>query len=167
MTGESNGEPITNLTTKKRGRDRTPFQKRKFLRALRENPNVTAACRRAAISRESVYTWRKSDAEFASAWANKMEMAIDALESEAIRRAKKDSDLLLIFLLKSHRPSVYRDRYEHNIKNLPEMKRMSEGFATMLKEYVPREHLDSALRRFCQLSGLEFPIDRNHSSEDR
>ena len=109
LAGESESESATNLTPLKK-RDRTPLQRRKFLGALGENPNVTAACRRAAISRESAYAWRKTDDEFASAWTNAIEMAIDSLEGEAIRRAKKDSDLLMIFLLKMHaRPRTGRD----------------------------------------------------------
>lgn len=159
---ESQSRPTTNLTPKKR--DRTPLQKTKFLRALGKNPNVTAACRRAGISRESAYAWRKSDTEFANAWENGIEMAIDSLEAEAIRRAKKDSDLLMIFLLKSHRPAIYRERYEHQIKNLPEMKKMVDAFVTMLHQYIPKEHVDSALQRFCTLAGLDLDAAKNRAN---
>jgi hypothetical protein len=34
----------------------------------------------------------------------------DALEDEALRRAKDKSDTLLIFLLKARRPEKYKDR---------------------------------------------------------
>ena len=37
--------------------------------------------------------------------------ATDDLEAIARRRAKLTSDTLLIFLLKAHRPAVFRDNY--------------------------------------------------------
>ena len=36
--------------------------------------------------------------------------AVDILEAAAWTRAKADSDTLLIFLLKAHRPAMYRER---------------------------------------------------------
>ena len=72
-----------------------------------------------------MYSCRAGDRAFASAWDVSLEIGLDALEDEAIRRARegveepvfqgglrcgsvrKYSDLLLIFLLKSRRP--YRD----------------------------------------------------------
>jgi hypothetical protein len=86
-----------------------------FLLALREAGAVRYACEAAGVGRTTAYRHRERDATFASAWAEAIEDACDELEAEARRRAKEGSDQLLMFLLKSHRPRVYRDahRIEH------------------------------------------------------
>jgi len=89
----------------------------------------------AGIHRETHYWWLKHDPAYAVAFAQAEEKAADALEAEARRRAingvlryKFDkgrpitnpetgepyyeleySDTLLIFLLKAHKPTVYRE----------------------------------------------------------
>jgi hypothetical protein len=78
-----------------------------FLDRLMQSPNISAACRRARISRKTAYTERKTDPEFAAAWAEAKEFGIDALEDTAVERARKESDTLMIFLLKAHRPERY------------------------------------------------------------
>lgn len=57
------------------------------------------------------YHSRVRSEEFALQWEEALQDAIDVLESEARRRALGQSDTLLIFLLKSHRPEVYRENY--------------------------------------------------------
>lgn len=106
-----------------------------FIAALLKSSNVTAACRKAKISRSFAYDERNRDAEFAALWDDTLEMALDDAESEAWRRAVKGtvsnrqfdkegnlisttrqySDTLLIFMLKAHRPDKYREtiRQEH------------------------------------------------------
>ena len=51
-----------------------------------------------------------------------LEDAVDLLEEEARRRALAGSDLLLIFLLKAHRPQMYRGviNIEHHIRRAAE-----------------------------------------------
>jgi transposase-like protein len=88
----------------------TPKKRALFLGALTEGASVTAACDRAVITRRTVYDWRKADSEFAAAWDDAIEAGTDALEDEALRRAKEKSDTLLIFLLKARRPEKYKDR---------------------------------------------------------
>lgn len=105
-----------------------------FIDALRETGNVTAAARAAGIDRSTAYRYRNKDTaparEFAAAWDDALEEAIDSLEAEAWRRArdgvdhpviyegeitdtyKKYSDTLLIFLLKANRPQKYRDNID-------------------------------------------------------
>jgi len=87
-----------------------------FLAALRENGNVSEACQRAAIARSAVYDWKAADPTFAAAWDAALDEAIDSLEAAAWKRARKQSDTLLIFLLKAHRPALYREtvRNEHS-----------------------------------------------------
>lgn len=113
-----------------------------FLTALSQTGNVTSSCEKAGITRTHAYDVRQVDPEFAAAWQNALEIATDALEQEARRRAHEGlkryrftksgqpildpetgqpyfeheySDTLLIFLLKAHRPEKYRERYEHQV----------------------------------------------------
>lgn len=88
-----------------------------FLKALRATGNVSAACRAAGLEhRSTAYDARARNAKFAAEWDEAMEDAVDALEAIARQRASVGgSDTLLIFLLKAHRPEMYRDnhRIEH------------------------------------------------------
>jgi hypothetical protein len=108
-----------------------------FLLALQDTANIKAACQAAKVGRSTVYRRRDSDEIFATAMAGALDEAIDDLELEARRRAKDGvtreegvfykgqqvatksiteySDVLLMFLLKAHRPEKYRDRVE--VKN--------------------------------------------------
>jgi hypothetical protein len=104
-------------------------KRRKFLDALRQCGNVTAACRAAQLDQSNAYKVRAADPEFAAAWADALEEAADVLEAEAWRRAvrgverpvfqggeqvgavREYSDTLLIFLLKGAKPEKYRDNY--------------------------------------------------------
>lgn len=101
-----------------------------FLGALIETANVTTAAERADVGRATVYDHRKRDPDFAKAWDEAKEIGADALEDEAVRRAKEGtlkpvfqggelvghvreySDTLLIFLLKGAKPAKYRERFE-------------------------------------------------------
>lgn len=98
-----------------------------FIAQLAKCPNVSDACSVAKITRTLAYHTRKTDIGFRRLWHAVMEGAVDSLEQEAMRRAKegveepvfqggkqvgvirKYSDILLIFLLKAHRPKKYRD----------------------------------------------------------
>ena len=96
-----------------------------FLCALRRTGNVSAAARAAGICRSRCYEARRRDREFAAAWTDALEEAVDMLEMEAFRRAVEGvgedrffrgdvvgtvtrySDRLLMFLLKARRPSTF------------------------------------------------------------
>lgn len=82
----------------------------RFLDKLRKSGSVTAAARFAKVTRQSAYDMRARDAVFAAAWDSAVEEALDAIEEAVHRRAKKSSDQLAMFLLRSHRPGIYGDR---------------------------------------------------------
>ena len=84
----------------------------RFLARLAETGNILAACRAVGISRSTVYDRRDGDQAFAALMASALEDAIDDLEEEARQRARDGSDVLLMFLLKAHRPEKYRERHE-------------------------------------------------------
>ncbi len=106
-----------------------------FITALSLQGVVSYACQSAKVSRATVYEHRASHEDFAAAWDEALEVAADALELEARRRAhdgvaepvfgrvgkdedgeigtiQKYSDTLLMFLLKGARPQKYRERHE-------------------------------------------------------
>jgi hypothetical protein len=83
-----------------------------FLACLRNSANVRESCKKAKIDRPTAYRRKANDPDFARQWQDAMDDATDDLEKAARARAKKNSDTLLIFLLKCHRPEVYRDRME-------------------------------------------------------
>ncbi len=91
-----------------------------FLAVFAETGNVKAAAAAGGIARSTAYLERKNDAEFAAAWDDSQEEAIDTLEAEAFRRGvigyevpvyhggklagtiRKYSDILLLALLNAH-----------------------------------------------------------------
>jgi hypothetical protein len=85
----------------------------RFLDELELTGNVARACTAIGISRQSAYERRKRDDGFAAAWDQAIEVATDALAFEARRRALDSSDALIMFLLRAHRPGIYRDQVRH------------------------------------------------------
>lgn len=106
----------------------TQRRQRRFLQHLADTGNVSAACRLAKLERGTAYQWRSHDANFRRRWQEALDAAVDALESEARRRAiegvdqphfhqgqvtgtvKRYSDALLMFLLRTHRPDRFAER---------------------------------------------------------
>ena len=83
-----------------------------FLQALRKAPNVTHACRVARVSRFTAYKFREADAAFAAKWEEALSASVDRCEEKAFDMAWKGDSQLLQFILKAHRPSIYRERIE-------------------------------------------------------
>jgi len=104
-------------------------KKERFLTAFRELASISAAARSTKIARSEHYRWMREDEDYAAQFGESQEVAADALEDEAVRRAKEGtqrpvfqggklvgkireySDTLLIFLLKAARPKKYRDKF--------------------------------------------------------
>lgn len=107
--------------------DRTVAAIPRFLELLSQTGNVTAACRGSGLSKETVYKARKTDPEFAAAWQKAEETAVDLLELEARRRAMSTSDTLLIFLLKAHKPDMYRERLDIRFDLRREVERIAKA----------------------------------------
>ena len=106
---------------------------KKFIKTLAATGNVAEACRVAGITRPTAYTWKNKDTPkgeaFRERWEEALDSAVQLLELELRRRAyegneepvffqgkeiatvRKYSDVLGMFLLKAHRPDVYRDNY--------------------------------------------------------
>lgn len=90
----------------------------RFLEILGTTCNVTLAAKGAGIDRSSAYDHYRQFPDFAAEWKDAKEAAIEVLEAEAWSRARKQSDTLIIFLLKAHKPAMYRERYEVAQTNL-------------------------------------------------
>ena len=85
----------------------------RFLDRLRNSGNIRASCDAADVPRRTVYRWRDRFVTFREEWEEALEDACDVLELEAWRRAmKENSDRLLMFLLKAHRPDRFKDRHD-------------------------------------------------------
>jgi hypothetical protein len=98
-------------------RDRRDRQKKRFLAALTEQGTVSHAASAAGVSRNTAYRWRRDDLEFAEAWDEAHENAVDAVESTIYQQAVGGNTLAAIFYLKAHRP-IYRDRLNIDIKQV-------------------------------------------------
>ena len=108
-------------------------KQRAFLAAYMRVANVSRAAELAEIDRTSHYVWKQEDEEYRAAFEAAKELACEALEDEAIRRARdgveeqvwfqgavcgtvrKYSDTLLIFLLKGAKPEKYRDNVKSDV----------------------------------------------------
>lgn len=94
---------------------RTPKRANALLDALRSGCAIGTACARAGIGRTTLHLWRKADSAFDAAVEDAIDYGTDVLEDVARDRAVRQSDTLLIFLLKARRPEKYREtvRTEH------------------------------------------------------
>jgi hypothetical protein len=100
----------------------------RFLKELARTGNVCEAARLSCLGRAWLYEYRKRDPSFDAAWERALDVAADALESEARRRAmegtwepvfhqgdivggvRRYSDSLLMFLLKGNKPDKFAER---------------------------------------------------------
>lgn len=92
-------------------------QKRKALAAFVEYGTISAACKAAGIGRSTWYGIKKDDPQFAADAEHAKHEVADGLEQEAIRRAYDGSDVLLIFLLKGHKPEKFKERNYSEIRS--------------------------------------------------
>lgn len=97
-------------------RGRRPVDWRpRFLEAYAKSGNVLASAQAAGVTRQWVYRYANAHPEFADAWHEAEQDAIDVLEAAARTRALSGSDTLIIFLLKALRPEKYRERVDVNV----------------------------------------------------
>ncbi len=89
---------------------RRSASKKKFLAAHQLGATTRQAARIAGVCRGTLYRWRNQDPEFALAWLQSRDKALEDLEILAFKRAIQGNDRLLMFLLKSHMPDTYNQR---------------------------------------------------------
>lgn len=113
-------------------------KKNKFLNALAKYGSIKTAALEAEIDRTTHYTWMDDEA-YKKAYERARQIAADALEEEARRRAvdgyigkdgvREYSDKLLIALLKANFPDRYKERVESKVELSGEV-----GIVDALKE---------------------------------
>jgi len=84
--------------------------KEKLLVGLRRGWSVSGAARYAGISRRQFLTWREEDEVFNIACLDAIEEGNEGLEDVAVGRAKRKSDVLLMFLMKGRDKARYGDQ---------------------------------------------------------
>lgn len=99
----------TKKTLKKEREMDTSWHPR-FLQLLSQSCNVTLSAKGAGVIPNTAYEHRKALPEFAAQWDQAKEEAIEILEGHAWSRASSTSDVLMIFLLKAHKPERYREQ---------------------------------------------------------
>ena len=115
----------------------TPQKINTFLNHLGRTGSVTFAAARAGLPRRPLYKRREADADFAARWEEALQLGIDRLQDDAMRRAlhgteravfrngqrvgsvQQYDNRLLQFLLKAHRPDVYGERGKAGPPPLP------------------------------------------------
>tara|TARA_R110000744_G_scaffold209141_3_gene327985 strand:- start:764 stop:1222 length:459 start_codon:yes stop_codon:yes gene_type:complete len=79
-----------------------------FLQTLGGTGNVTAACKAADVSRKTVYGHRDKFPEFAEAWENSLEDALDKLEGVLWKEGATGHIRAIELVLKARRP-IFRE----------------------------------------------------------
>lgn len=124
-------------------------KKAAMLAALAKTGNISASARAAGIDRATHYKWLDSDSEYADAVLVAMDDAVDVLEAVARQRAIHGSDVLLIFLLKGHRPEKYRDRYEVRHDGRLKVEQEHDHVLELLSDPMVRHALEDHRDRKC------------------
>lgn len=111
----------------------------KFLAALAQGASISGAANSSGFPRSTAYDLRNEDEDFAKAWDEAVEAGTDALEDEAVRRAKDGvskpvfykgmacgeiqeySDSLLMFTLRARRPEKYRENVKLEVGGLADL----------------------------------------------
>jgi len=79
-------------------------RKKKFIETLEAQGTVLHACKAAGISRQTAYRWQRDDPQFADAWYEAHEQAVDSVENVLFQKALSGDTICMIFYLKAHRP---------------------------------------------------------------
>ena len=85
---------------------------RRFLKAYVESGTIRDGAIAAKVGRQTHYDWLQQHDAYRIAFQAAKDEAVEGLEAECRKRALARSDLLLMFLLKAHKPAMYRDRWE-------------------------------------------------------
>lgn len=101
------------------GDEVTVAKKRAFINQLREKATVYHAALVSRISRKTAYQWYQRDQQFAEAWEDAVEDAVDVMETSVYERALAGDNLLSMFWLKRYRPQ-FRDKVQVDIQVINE-----------------------------------------------
>ena len=91
---------------------KTKVGKEKVLLGLAKGWSLSGAARFAGYSRSQVINWQDRDPQFALACVDAKEIGLDGLEDVATARAKRKSDVLMMFMLNGGRPEKFKRKME-------------------------------------------------------
>lgn len=78
------------------------INKKEFLEALRKTMgNVSKACEKVGVSRQTFYNWKENDPEFLDGCLNVKASAIDMTESALLKQITEGNTTAIIFYLKT------------------------------------------------------------------
>lgn len=136
--------------------------KRLFLEYLKSDPNVSAACDLAGISRETAYNWRDQDKRFADGWENALERLHNKARSSIYQRGIVGWDEPVVSmgqLIYEMEPVLDKDGNQVYEKGKPKMRRgkpitlhkWSDSLAALyakanLPEYKEKQTIDFRLQ---------------------
>jgi hypothetical protein len=63
----------------------------------------------------TAYRYRSTDAQFAEQWQDAIQASVDELEHKAFQLALDGDSNLITFMLRCHKPEVYRDTQRHEV----------------------------------------------------
>lgn len=113
-----------------------------FLEALKRTGIVSRACDAVGVLTGTVYSLRKRDADFAAAWDDALEVAVDRLESEAWRRAHDGVEEPIVYQGQLT-PLWERDELGHVIEDtVIRVVTNDKGEREERAHQVPRQQLD-------------------------
>jgi hypothetical protein len=103
--------------THKKVTEKIKEKKENFLLAFEQAAgNVSVACKKVLISRETYYRWAKEDPEFKQKCDEVNESLLDMAETMLLKQIKNDNTTSIIFYLKTKGKSRgYVERSEHLI----------------------------------------------------
>jgi len=130
------------------GRDnKSDTIKKEFLKALRSKKaagNVLVACSMINVSRQTVYKYRKKDAVFRKKWKEAVKKGRRLIVQEAEYRLRtlisEGNITAIIFALKSYKPSIYKERFEHAGKGNKPIEVSMPGVEKWLKNKIKKAY---------------------------
>lgn len=113
-TSQGRGVKLHATYGTKAGEERRERHKQELLDILRKTlGNVTTACQKVGVSRQTFYQWRSSDPEFDEAVHDINEMTLDFVEQQMFNEIKKgNSRLIMFYLVNRGRSRGYSQKQE-------------------------------------------------------
>lgn len=157
-------KPAPNVA-RKRGRKRD--WAKAFLDAFKQIGIVGPAANHAGVSRHAVRMRTLRDPAFAKRYNEAVEESTERLEAVAFARAtrtEEPSDLLLMFMLKGRKPSIYRDNWkvEHAVAEGTAVAPVVSSMGAVI--LLPRDGFDEAVRKYADGTSSPNGGTETHSS---
>lgn len=97
---------------------KTEIRKEQFLEIFKNTLcNITKACEKANITRQTFYVWCNSDRQFAEAIENIRESELDWAENQLkLKMAEKDTTAIIFFLKTKAKHRGYVERQEYQVQ---------------------------------------------------